>query len=65
MCHPTLIRAAVDFLGADNVIAGSDWPVVDAPLRPRLTAAMCEAVLSDAEQRAIAAGNSLRLLGVG
>ncbi len=65
MCHAALMRAAVDFLGADNVIAGSDWPVVDAPLRPRVMAAMREAALSDTEQRAIAGGNSRGLLGVG
>ena len=65
MCHPMLIRAAVDFLGADNVIAGSDWPVVDVPLRGRLTEAMRNARLTDEEQRAVAAGNTLRLLGIG
>lgn len=65
MCHATLIRAAVDFLGANNVITGSDWPIVDAPIRGRLTDAMCNARLTDDEQCAIAAGNALRLLGVG
>ncbi|MFN0305576.1 MAG: amidohydrolase family protein [Burkholderiales bacterium] len=64
LCHPTLLRAAVDILGADNVIAGSDWPVVDASLRPRLTAAMRDATFSDGERRAIAGGNALRLLRV-
>ncbi len=63
--HPTLIRASVDLLGADNVIAGSDWPIVDGPIRGMLTEAMRHARLSDAEQNAIAAGNCLRLLGIG
>jgi predicted TIM-barrel fold metal-dependent hydrolase len=64
--HPALIRASVDLLGADNVIAGSDWPIAgDGPLRGKLTDAMRRAGLSDDEQNAIAAGNCLRLLGMG
>ena len=63
--HPALIRASVDLLGADNVIAGSDWPIVnDGPIRGMLTDAMQKAGLSDDEQNAIAAGNCLRLLGI-
>jgi predicted TIM-barrel fold metal-dependent hydrolase len=62
MCHAALLRGCVDMLGARNVIAGSDWPVVDAPLRPRLMEAMRAAGLSGEEQRAIAAGNVRRLL---
>ena len=62
---PALIRASVDLLGAGNVIAGSDWPLNDGPIRPVLTKAMRDAGLSDEEQDAIAAGNCLRLLGVG
>jgi aminocarboxymuconate-semialdehyde decarboxylase len=65
LCHPALIRAAVDLLGADNVVAGSDFPIVDGPLRGPLTDAMRQARLSDHEQNAIAAGNCLRLLGLG
>jgi aminocarboxymuconate-semialdehyde decarboxylase len=62
----TLIRTAVGLLGADNVMAGSDWPIVDdGPLRDPLARAMQEAGLSDIEQQAIAAGNCRRLLGVG
>ncbi len=60
-----LIRASVDLLGAGNVIAGGDWPLNDRPIRPVLTKAMHDAGLSDEEQDAVAAGNCLRLLGVG
>ncbi len=61
-----LIRAAVELLGADNVLAGSDWPIVDdGPIRSPLTHAMQYAGLSDTDQNAIAAGNCLRLLGIG
>jgi hypothetical protein len=34
--HPALIRASVDLLGAENVIAGSDWPIAGAPIRGML-----------------------------
>jgi predicted TIM-barrel fold metal-dependent hydrolase len=64
--HPALIRASVDLLGADNVIAGSDWPIAgDGQMRGPLMAAMQQAGLSADEQNAIAAGNCLRLLGIG
>ena len=65
MIHPALIRAAVDLLGADHVMAGSDWPIVDdGPVRGPLHDAMTRAGLSDAEQAAVAGGNCRRLLGV-
>jgi predicted TIM-barrel fold metal-dependent hydrolase len=66
LIHPALIRASVDLLGADHVMAGSDWPIVDCgPVRDRLAEAMREAGLSGDEQKAIAAANCLRLLGIG
>lgn len=62
--HPAVIRASVDLLGADHVLAGSDFPIVGGPLRGPLTEAMRQAQLSPAEQQAIAADNCLRLLGL-
>src|SRR5262249_53717465 len=51
MIHPALIRVAVDVLGADRVMAGSDWPIVDdGPMRAPLIDAMARAGLSDDEQ---------------
>ncbi len=64
IAHPALLRAGVDLLGAGNVLAGSDWPINDGPLRGALVDAMRQAKLSDAEQNAVAAGNCLRLLGI-
>lgn len=65
MIHPALIRAAVDLLGADRVMAGSDWPIVDdGPVRAPLREAMARAGLSEDEQDAVAGANCLRLLGV-
>ena len=64
--HPALIRAFVDLLGAENVMAGSDWPVAsDKPVRAMLTGTMRSAGLSNVEQTAIAAGNCRWLLGIG
>ena len=63
--HPALIRASVDLLGAGNVLAGSDWPILHAgPIRDTLTHAMTHARLANDEQSAVAVGNCLRLLGI-
>lgn len=64
ICHPVLLRAAVDLLGPENVIAGSDWPINDGQIGRQLAETMRAARFSDAEQNAIAAGNCLRLLGI-
>jgi aminocarboxymuconate-semialdehyde decarboxylase len=66
LIHPSLIKASTELLGADRVMAGSDWPIVDdGPIRGRLTDAMRQAKLTDDQQHAVAAGNCLRLLGIG
>jgi aminocarboxymuconate-semialdehyde decarboxylase len=65
LIHPALIQASVDLLGADRVMAGSDWPIVDdGPISGPLTEAMRGAGLSDEQQNAVAAGNCRRLLGL-
>lgn len=60
-----LLRASLDLLGADHVVAGSDWPIVGGPFRERLTTAIERAKLSDDERSAVAARNCVRLLGIG
>jgi predicted TIM-barrel fold metal-dependent hydrolase len=66
LIHPAVIRACVDLLGANNVLAGSDFPIAGgAPIRAQLSEAMRQARLSEAEQNAIAAGNCLQLLDAG
>jgi aminocarboxymuconate-semialdehyde decarboxylase len=62
--QPAMIRAAVDLLGIDNVIAGSDWPIVPGPFGSRLNEAMRQAGLSVEEQVAIAGANCRQLLGI-
>jgi predicted TIM-barrel fold metal-dependent hydrolase len=64
--HPVLLRALVDLLGIDNVLAGSDWPITgDKPVRSMLLDTMERAALSAVEQTAIATSNCSRLLGLG
>jgi predicted TIM-barrel fold metal-dependent hydrolase len=62
--QPAVIRAAVDLLGPENVIAGSDWPIVPGPSGVKLEEAMRQAGLSAWQQAAIAGGNCRRLLGI-
>jgi aminocarboxymuconate-semialdehyde decarboxylase len=56
-----LLRAVVDFAGADRVLCGSDYPFdmgLEHPAEPVRTLG-----LSAAEEEAILSGNALRLLG--
>ena len=62
---PALIRIAVETLGVHNVLAGSDWPIVnDGPIRDRAAAAFAAAGLDEAEAALVASGNARRLLGI-
>ncbi len=64
--HPALIRASVDLVGVSNVLAGSDWLIAgDNPIGGLLTNAMQQAGLSEEQQKAIAAENCQRLMGIG
>ena len=63
--HPASVRAAVDMLGADHVLMGTDWPItVEKSVPERLQKAFAYCGLSPAEQHMIAGGNTLKLLGV-
>ena len=63
--HPAVIRTAIDLLGADHVVVGTDWPVaVEASVPERLQKAFTHAGLSADEQKMIASGNTLRLLKI-
>lgn len=63
--NPTLIRGAIDLLGAEHVLVGTDWPIfVEKSVPERLHRAFAECGLSPAEQQMVASGNTLRLLGV-
>jgi len=60
-----LIRAAADLLGVENVVCGSDWPILnEGPISPALFTALEKARFTPAEQAMIASGNAKRLLGI-
>jgi predicted TIM-barrel fold metal-dependent hydrolase len=63
--HPVTVRAAVDLLGADHVLFGTDWPIaVEKSMPQRLQAALDACGLDAAERKMVASGNTLRLLGM-
>lgn len=63
--HPSVIRSAVDLVGADHVLFGTDWPVVvEEAIGSRLPAILTAVGLSTDEQKMICRDNSMRLLGV-
>jgi predicted TIM-barrel fold metal-dependent hydrolase len=60
---PVMMRAAVDIVGRDNVLIGSDWPIVsEGPIRARVEETLEKCALAPADRTAIASGNSTRLL---
>jgi aminocarboxymuconate-semialdehyde decarboxylase len=63
--HPALVGSVVELLGADHVLAGTDWPiVVEKDVPARLQKALTFAGLNAEQQQMVAGGNTLRLLGV-
>jgi aminocarboxymuconate-semialdehyde decarboxylase len=63
--HPALVRSAVDLLGADHVVMGTDWPIAEEKSVPeRLQKAFAFCGLDASQQQMIASGNTLKLLGV-
>lgn len=60
-----LIRASVDLLGVENVMCGSDWPILnEGPLTSKLGTALDACGFTPEEQEMIASGNARRLLKV-
>lgn len=62
--HPATVRSAIDLLGADHVLLGTDWPVV-VEKADQMQAVLAGCGLGTAEQQMVASGNTLKLLGVG
>jgi aminocarboxymuconate-semialdehyde decarboxylase len=60
---PVTIRTAVDLLGADHVLVGTDWPVV-VETSEQIETALTAAGLDGPARQLVAGGNTLRLLGV-
>jgi predicted TIM-barrel fold metal-dependent hydrolase len=64
--HPALVGSMVELLGADHVLAGTDWPiVVEKDVPGRLQKALMVAGLNAEQQQQVAGGNTLKLLGIG
>lgn len=62
---PTQIRASVELVGIDNVMVGSDWPIVSfGPIRDKVEAALQAAGLDEAGRVKVAGSNARRLLGI-
>lgn len=62
--HPAVMRTAVDLLGADHVLFGSDWPVVtEVSVAERIQSTFSACGLAEPERQLIASGNVLRLMG--
>lgn len=61
--HPVTLRSAVDLVGADHVLLGTDWPVViETPERIRTV--LAAAGLAAEEQSLVARTAALSLLGL-
>jgi predicted TIM-barrel fold metal-dependent hydrolase len=61
--HPTMLRLAVDLVGADHVVTGTDWPVVvEADLPARLGALFASCGLTRTEQHLVESGTARELL---
>jgi predicted TIM-barrel fold metal-dependent hydrolase len=59
---PSVLKFALDILGPERVLVGSDWPIWESLSRDNVTRVFDRAGLSEADRRLIAGGNAERLL---
>ncbi len=59
---PAAIRFAVELLGEEHVLVGSDWPIMPIATRNHVEETLAAVGLTDIQQAAILSGNTLRLL---
>ena len=59
---PAAIRFALDLLGPQQVLLGSDWPIMPIARRAEVTALLTSLDLNQADQAAILHDNTSRLL---
>jgi predicted TIM-barrel fold metal-dependent hydrolase len=62
--HPPTLRYAIDALGADRVILGSDWPIRLDAYADKVTEAFEAAGFTPEEQALVGSGNARRLFGL-
>ena len=63
--NPMLMRATIEALGSEHVLAGTDWPIYpELNIPQRLSSALSAAEVSQSEQRLIAGENTMKLLGL-
>jgi aminocarboxymuconate-semialdehyde decarboxylase len=63
--NPVLIRSVVEMLGADHVLAGTDWPIfTETRIPERLQHALDASGLTAPHQQLVASGNTAKLLGI-
>ncbi len=59
---PAVLRFAMDVLGVERVVVGSDWPIWDNVTRANLVSAFDAAGIAEADRVLIAGGNAARLI---
>jgi predicted TIM-barrel fold metal-dependent hydrolase len=59
---PATIRFAIDILGYEHVLVGSDWPIMPIAPRQQVDEVLAKLDLSDPQRAAILGGNTVRLL---
>jgi predicted TIM-barrel fold metal-dependent hydrolase len=59
---PAALRFAIDVLGPEHVLLGSDWPIMPLPTRRKIDATLDALALSSEQQALIMGGNTERLL---
>lgn len=59
---PTSVRFAVDAVGVEHVLVGSDWPILPIPARDRVERCLIDAQIGLDERAAMCSKNAQRLL---
>jgi len=59
---PATIRFAIDLLGSEHVLVGSDWPIMPISSRKYVEEVLAKLDLTDQQRAAIMGGNTARLL---
>lgn len=59
---PVTLRFAIELLGAEHVLLGSDWPIMPIMTRRKIEETLASLDLTDAQRAAILGGNTRQLL---